>query len=328
MPPSPTIKPKVDDISSLMALMENVAAGTQAMVKRLEQVESIISSGNVLQGGQPAKVLKLEDIVLNKRQPTVTQMPAAHGSMINLAPPAVKQKKRLRSRLMLAVLSSKSKSEENSTRRAAALNRVHPHLEERSVAERSELETERVKAQHDLEEEEQTGKSTYIHGKADVESSQDFVVISQHSKMKRTWDLGVFVLALITCVLTPLQIAFPEVGESRGLLIYSAGVDCLFLIDILIGFLTSYTDDNDNEVLAVRQTTQNYLRSWFVLDLVASIPFSLASLASGDQSTPGAVSINKTLRMFKLLKLLRLLRLKRLVPQFDVYPMYGRMGSN
>ena len=78
----------------------------------------------------------------------------------------------------------------------------------------------------------------------------------------------------------------------------------------------------DIEVLQLKRTALNYLKTWFLLDVLASIPFSLIRQLSGGSVSSGA-AFNKALRLAKLLKLLRLLRFKRLIPKLDVYPIFS-----
>ena len=105
---------------------------------------------------------------------------------------------------------------------------------------------------------------------------------------------------------------------------YSAIVDSMFLVDVLLGFVTSFTGENEMEVVKLRRTAMHYLQTWFALDVLASIPFSLIGLLGGEQAQQQpAANLNKVLRLAKLLKLLRLLRLKRAVPHLDVYPIFS-----
>ena len=74
-------------------------------------------------------------------------------------------------------------------------------------------------------------------------------------------------------------------------------IDALFLIDIVLNFCKTYEDPTTKEEIMDHCTiTDNYIRSWFVVDLISSIP----AWATGEAS-------HET-RMFKLMKLLRLRR--------------------
>ena len=80
-----------------------------------------------------------------------------------------------------------------------------------------------------------------------------------------------------------------------------------------------------------RRIAREYLRTWFLLDLVSAVPFDwlfvLGEVGSGggddvfggDASKPSYLSINKTLKVLRLLKILRMLKLQKLmVDEFGV----------
>jgi hypothetical protein len=52
--------------------------------------------------------------------------------------------------------------------------------------------------------------------------------------------------------------------------------DFFFIVDIIINSLTAFYDDNeevlvtDNKIIMI-----NYLKGWFVIDLISSVPISL-----------------------------------------------------
>ena len=100
------------------------------------------------------------------------------------------------------------------------------------------------------------------------------------------------------------------------------GAAALFAeMDLTLGFLTSYTDEQGQEVWRVRRIAPRYLRTWFLLDASASVPFALlAAFSRRDGGVSSSMRANKILRLAKLLRLLRMFKLKRLAPMLDVYP--------
>ena len=51
-------------------------------------------------------------------------------------------------------------------------------------------------------------------------------------------------------------------------------VDILFGIDIFINFISAYEDRNANKMIFDRKKIAvNYIKSWFILDLIACFPF-------------------------------------------------------
>jgi ABC-type multidrug transport system fused ATPase/permease subunit len=87
-------------------------------------------------------------------------------------------------------------------------------------------------------------------------------------------------------------------------------VDALFLCDIGVNFRTVYYNSEQELVLEWSKIRSRYLKSWFPLDVVASLPYDVITYAM-----PGIDEAN--LGYFGLLKLPRLLRLGRLLKKLD-----------
>ena len=51
----------------------------------------------------------------------------------------------------------------------------------------------------------------------------------------------------------------------------------MFIIDILINFRTTYISENDEVISAPSKIAVHYFRGWFIINLVAAIPFDLVS---------------------------------------------------
>ena len=75
----------------------------------------------------------------------------------------------------------------------------------------------------------------------------------------------------------------------------------------------------DEIILEPRLIAKNYIKTWFIIDLLSSLPIDYLFLFFDQGENSGGYSIARTgraikvLRLVKLLSLLRLLRLSRLV---------------
>ena len=112
-------------------------------------------------------------------------------------------------------------------------------------------------------------------------------------------------------------------------------VDFLFLVDVILNFYTGYIKTNDGQIeLEPKLVKMNYLKTWFLPDIISSIPYELIILVIvgfeyGPSGTPrGAEStqllksaktlkIAKYIRFVKLVKALRLLRAVHIVKRFE-----------
>ena len=57
-------------------------------------------------------------------------------------------------------------------------------------------------------------------------------------------------------------------------------VDIMFIIDILINFRTTYVNKNDEVVSHPGKIAVHYFKGWFLIDVVAAIPFDLLMFGS------------------------------------------------
>lgn len=58
-------------------------------------------------------------------------------------------------------------------------------------------------------------------------------------------------------------------------------VDIMFIIDILINFRTTYVNKNEEVVSDPARIAIHYFKGWFLIDMVAAIPFDLLIFGSG-----------------------------------------------
>ena len=134
------------------------------------------------------------------------------------------------------------------------------------------------------------------------------------------WDLLISVILLLTCFVTPFNLAFTEeVDQVIWYVVVNYSIDFLFLIDIFINFNTAYQNELYETIDDRQKIAANYIKGWFLIDLLAIIPFELLiQMTQGDQDSSGE-EFNKMVRMtrisklYKLVKITRLLRLLKLM---------------
>ncbi|XP_014372472.1 potassium voltage-gated channel subfamily H member 6 isoform X3 [Alligator sinensis] len=149
--------------------------------------------------------------------------------------------------------------------------------------------------------------------------------ILHYSPFKAVWDWLILLLVIYTAVFTPYSAAFllnEEQEEKRWECGYSCDplniidliVDIMFIIDIIINFRTTYVNVNDEVVSHPAKIAIHYFKGWFLIDMVAAIPFDLLIFRSGSDETTTLIG---------LLKTARLLRLVRVARKLDRYSEYG-----
>ncbi|KAL4000627.1 leucine-rich repeats and death domain-containing protein [Sarotherodon galilaeus] len=149
--------------------------------------------------------------------------------------------------------------------------------------------------------------------------------VLHYSPFKAVWDWLILLLVIYTAILTPYSAAFllNDHVEDVGMqgCIYSCSplnvvdliVDIMFIIDILINFRTTYVNSNDEVVSHPVRIAVHYFKGWFLIDMVAAIPFDLLIYRNGEETTT----------LIGLLKTARLLRLVRVARKLDRYSEYG-----
>ena len=121
-----------------------------------------------------------------------------------------------------------------------------------------------------------------------------------------------FVL-IFTCVMTPLSIAFNDIDKTEPdshTLDYI--IDFLFGIDIFVIFNSAYYNDDSEIVDDRKQIACSYLKGWFIIDLLAIIPFDQVINANDYNQLARVARVG---RLYKLVKLTRLFRMLKVVKQ-------------
>ncbi|XP_029443837.1 potassium voltage-gated channel subfamily H member 2 [Rhinatrema bivittatum] len=148
--------------------------------------------------------------------------------------------------------------------------------------------------------------------------------ILHYSPFKAVWDWLILLLVIYTAIFTPYSAAFLlNDQETRDLKctyacnplnVVDLMVDIMFIIDILINFRTTYVNCNEEVVSHPGKIAIHYFKGWFLIDMVAAIPFDLLIFGSGSEETTTLIG---------LLKTARLLRLVRVARKLDRYSEYG-----
>nr|XP_040044669.1 potassium voltage-gated channel subfamily H member 7-like isoform X1 [Gasterosteus aculeatus aculeatus] len=149
--------------------------------------------------------------------------------------------------------------------------------------------------------------------------------ILHYSPFKAVWDWLILLLVIYTAIFTPYSAAFllndieeqmrRECGYSCSPLnVVDLIVDIMFIVDILINFRTTYVNANEEVVSHPAKIAIHYFKGWFLIDMVAAIPFDLLIFGSGSDETTTLIG---------LLKTARLLRLVRVARKLDRYSEYG-----
>jgi hypothetical protein len=151
------------------------------------------------------------------------------------------------------------------------------------------------------------------HGPIKKEESfgLDSIVISPDNVVKRVFSFVIILLALISTFLATYLACF-GFPESKGFLLFYYIIESLFLLDILLCFITQYSDEENNKpVREIKLIAIKYIKSGFVFDALATIPFHLLMRAKfEDESVSDQMNLLFLLKMFRFRKMMSLFETK------------------
>mmetsp|Transcript_1329 Transcript_1329/g.4469 ORF Transcript_1329/g.4469 Transcript_1329/m.4469 type:complete len:762 (-) Transcript_1329:111-2396(-) len=127
---------------------------------------------------------------------------------------------------------------------------------------------------------------------------------------KQFWDWFIISLVVYNAVFIPIDLAFSDHfftdSTQDNLWAFDTMVDCLFFLDICASFRTQYMDKHGDMVTNPKKLRDAYMKTWFWIDLLATIPFeSIGSLFTSNTSQAGALGLLKSIRLFRLGRLLK-----------------------
>jgi CRP-like cAMP-binding protein len=161
--------------------------------------------------------------------------------------------------------------------------------------------------------------SFYVHKNTERENVPKYI-IHPHDMRRIMWDFVVVLLLMWTLFSVPFDLAFdegegvdmtnPHIDEFSSKFWFGLAMDFLFLTDIVLNFRTAmYVMNVHGEQKLVASSNgiaKRYVSSWFLLDLVGTIPWDylIQSL--------GSTRAGRTFRLPRLAKFARIVRVMKL----------------
>uniref|UniRef100_A0A673XQ35 Hyperpolarization activated cyclic nucleotide gated potassium channel 1 n=1 Tax=Salmo trutta TaxID=8032 RepID=A0A673XQ35_SALTR len=142
-------------------------------------------------------------------------------------------------------------------------------------------------------------------------------IIHPYSDFRFYWDLVMLVMMMGNLIIIPVGITFFSEQTTTTWLIFNVASDTIFLVDLVMNFRTGIVNEESSEIiLDPKVIKMNYLKSWFVVDFLSSIPVDYIFLIvekGFDSEVYKTARALRIVRFTKILSLLRLLRLSRLI---------------
>ncbi|OXA43454.1 Potassium voltage-gated channel subfamily H member 8 [Folsomia candida] len=143
---------------------------------------------------------------------------------------------------------------------------------------------------------------------------QSRFVLSHYGSFKTCWDWLILVATFYVAVLVPYNAAFGGRNESSVPSVPDVVVEGKG--DILFHFRTTIVNNKGEVVSNPTAIAISYAKGWFLLDLLAALPFDLLFAANIVKDVTGESQMH-------LLKLTRLIRLARLLQKMDRYSQFS-----
>lgn len=132
-------------------------------------------------------------------------------------------------------------------------------------------------------------------------------------------------------VIIPVGITFFTEQTTTPWIIFNVASDTVFLLDLIMNFRTGTVNEDSSEIiLDPKVIKMNYLKSWFVVDFISSIPVDYIFLIvekGMDSEVYKTARALRIVRFTKILSLLRLLRLSRLIRYIHQWEEVSHMFS-
>ncbi|KAJ0002019.1 hypothetical protein NQD34_001815 [Periophthalmus magnuspinnatus] len=154
--------------------------------------------------------------------------------------------------------------------------------------------------------------------------SAGFWIIHPYSDFRFYWDLTMLLLMVGNLIIIPVGITFFKDEHTPPWIVFNVVSDTFFLMDLVLNFRTGIVkEDNTEIILDPQQIKVKYLKSWFAVDFISSIPVDYIFLIvetridSDFYKTARALRIVRFTKILSLLRLLRLSRLIRYIHQWE-----------
>lgn len=109
-----------------------------------------------------------------------------------------------------------------------------------------------------------------------TENRKRFLFYPTDTLKVMVWDLLISLILLLTCFVTPFNLAFSdELDSIEWYVSCNYAIDCIFFVDIVINFNTAVQNELYESIDDRYKIAKNYITGWFFIDLMAIIPFEI-----------------------------------------------------
>lgn len=93
-----------------------------------------------------------------------------------------------------------------------------------------------------------------------------------------------YITSFVPVLQVPYNVAFKnKTSEDVSLLVVDSIVDVIFFIDIVLNFHTTFVGPGGEVVSDPKVIRMNYLKSWFIIDLLSCLPYDVFNAFDHDE---------------------------------------------
>lgn len=135
-------------------------------------------------------------------------------------------------------------------------------------------------------------------------------IINPTAMWKTIWNVVGLLLILFLAITVPYRIPFEDTTPDEWVML-DITIDSIFLFDVVLNFFTAFEDENGELVIERRRIAKNYIKTWFAVDMMSSIPITLIQkyTSSGSVDNIKLLKLSRLPRLYRLLRLIKLMRL-------------------
>lgn len=162
-------------------------------------------------------------------------------------------------------------------------------------------------------------------------------VIYRNSMLRVAWDFILTILAMYSAFEGPLTVALNSQFNSfeykiekysaslTAIAVISLVIDTCFFLDVVINFFTSFfVPAEELEVYDLKRIANTYLRTWFILDVLCSVPFELCFYFA-ERATAFNILIEIAQALLRCFKIYKIIKLSRQFKQGDETMTVGKI---
>lgn len=155
--------------------------------------------------------------------------------------------------------------------------------------------------------------TTTIISKPDSKIAQPKYLIHPEAYFKLVWDITCMVFIIYLAITVPYKICF-NIVYTGGWAYLDVLITLFFMADILFCFNTGFYAKGAL-VLDRKSIALNYIRFWFWMDLLASVPYTwfIDGIIEKDDGSNDSGSLYKAPQLLRLVRMSRFLRVLRLL---------------